>query len=312
MYNITIPENTSSNCFDNIYYSFLKYFEFDYKAYNIKYFYTDYYKISFNDITQCICRRTPNENILKDIYNIDVVFKDRNESDNLFEIICNSLNNRPVGIIIDPYYCYWSPFYKKSHYFHVIFIVNVDYHEKKYICFDVHFDSIGYVKVDFDIINKNFEQYFILNFKEVNEVKIEFLADKIKIVLDSFDNNLDTKKTELIDYFIMNDRRELFSENIKTSIPLINLMWISEDKKNFSIALRYIEDKLKKTVFSSVYELLLISQQNFLLLKSMLIKYAIAGVLKENNLKSIINEIFNTDEIIIEQMKNILKEIENK
>jgi len=302
MYNITIPENSSSSCIDNVFYSFLKYSNFDYEAYNINYFYTDYY----NDKIHRICRGKFHENILKDIYDIDLVFKNRDELSNLFEIICRSLNNRPVGIIIDPYYCYWSPFYGKAHFIHMILIVGIDYENKKYICFDVHFNAVGYVKVDFDIINKNFERYFTFNFKEANEVKIELLIEEIKVLLDSFDDNLDLKKTELIDYFLMNDRGALFPENLELSIPLINIMWIAEDKKNFPIALKYIENKLKRTVFSSVYELLSMSQQNFLLLKSMLIKYAIIGIMKEGNLRDIVSQIFDTDALMVERMKSIL------
>lgn len=310
MYKITIPQNSSSNCYDSVIYSLLKFYNFDYEAYNIKYFYTDYYRVSVSNINYCICRGKYYENILKDIYNIDLVYKGRDESINLFEIIYSSLSNiRPIGITIDPYNCYWSPLYQKSHYSHMILIIDIDYNNQKYICFDVYFGSIGYVSVDFDIINKNYEYYFTFDFKKVNELNLELVINKINNLLNNFDNNLDIKKAEMINYFTKNDIKALFAENLETSIPLINLMWIAEDKKNFSIALRYIENKIKKVVFSPIYELSSASERNFLLLKSMLIKYAMTGILREDSLKNIINKIFDTDAIMIEQMKSMIGEI---
>lgn len=38
----------------------------------------------------------------------------------------------------------------------------------------------------------------------------------------------------------------------------------------------------------------------------MLMKYAITGVLRENSLRSIITQIYETDVLTIESMKNIL------
>ena len=43
MHGIKLAENCSSDCFDSIAYSILKYRSLDYEAYNIKYFYTNYF-----------------------------------------------------------------------------------------------------------------------------------------------------------------------------------------------------------------------------------------------------------------------------
>ena len=301
MHKITLPQNSSSNCFDSIIYSLLKYFNFDYEVYNIKYFYTDYYKENVNNIQYCICRGKYT-NILKDIYNIDLCYMNTDNLVELFDII----KRVPVCVIIDPYYCHWSPFYQKGHYSHFLLIIGINYHEKKYVCFDVHFDSVGYIEIDFDIINKNVEQYFVFNFEKTNEVRLKLVIDKLKTSLDRFNNDLDIKKTELADYFLTSDRNILFPKNLETSIPLICLMWIAEDKKNFSILLRYIENKIEGKFPHSLYDLLTISQQSFVLLKTTLIKYAITGILKEDKLKNILNQIFDTDARIVEQIQNIL------
>ena len=305
MYNITIPQNSSSNCYDTIFYSLLKYYNFEYEAYNIEYFYTDYYDNMYSNI----CRGKFHVNSLKDIYNIDLIFTHRNESCDLYKIVRNSLDTKPIGIIIDPYHCYWSPFFQQAHFFHMVLIVGIDYCNKQYICFDVHYGSTGYMKVDFDVINNNFMKYFIIDFKEVNRIQPELIINKINASVNNFDYNIDSKKVNLLNYFRTSDRETLFPNGIKTSIMLINIMWIAEDKKNSRILFKYIEDKINKNVFSYINELLSISEQKFILLKTTLIKYAITGVLNYENLKNIIDKIYDIDLLIINQMKNVLGDI---
>ena len=306
MHQITIPENSSSNCFDSVIYSLLKYWKFDFELYNVKYFYTDY----FSNISTSINRGKIYDDILKDIYNIDLIFVAREETYNLHDIVCDLLRSIPVGIGIDPYHCHWSPFYNKTHFSHLILIVGIDYLDKKYICFDVHFNEVGYVKVDFEIINKHFKYYTTFCLKETTNVKLDIIMNKIKYAVDNFDTDLSSKKTAMMNYLINTDRKSLFSEYIVTSPLLIELLWIYEDKRNFPTALRYIENKVKIKAFSSVYELLSASEKSFLLLKSVLIKYAMSGVLREEKLRDIVSHIYDTDALTIEKMRSALKEIE--
>ena len=308
MHKITIPENSSSNCYDSIVYSLLKYHGFDHEAYNIKYFYTDYLSPSEN-IAYGIYRGKSHVNILKDIYGVDLVFKDRSEPENIFETISELLPDRPVGIKISPYHCFWSPFYRKAHYTHMLLVVGINSREKKYICFDVHHGSVGYVEVDFDTINQNHEKYFVFGFKEVKKTEPALAMEAIRCSLDNFDDNLDRKKAGMFDYFAKNDRGAIFPKNLDTSIPLINLTWIAEDKRHFPIALRYIESKIDSSVFTPIYDLLAVSGQKFLHLKTILIKYAISGVLGEDYLKKIIDQIFDTDALIVAQLRNIMGDV---
>jgi len=302
MYNITTPENCSSNCYDSIFYSLLKYYNFDYEAYNLKYIYTDYY----DNTIRLIHRGNYSLNILKDFFGIDLNFINRNQSNNIYDIICNSINNNPVGIIIDPYYCHWSPFYKSANYFHMLLIIDIDYYNKKYICFDTHYTELGYIKVDFDVIENNFINYFIIDFKKSSEIRSKLILDKIDNLINNFDYNIDSKKSFILDYFTTSDRKILFQNDIKTSIMLINIMWIAEDKKNSQLLFRYIEKKINYFDFTTIYELLSISEQKFTLLKSILIRYAITNVLKVDSLKSLIDEIYDTDLHMVNQLENIL------
>ena len=302
MYNLTLPENCSSNCFDGVIYSTLKYFNLDYEIYNIKYLYTDYYDIQTNKIY----RGNYPVDILRYIYFIDISFKDRRNSDGLVKIVSDLLNKASVGIVIDPYYCHWSPFYQKAHYTHVLLIVDIDFNNSKYVCFDVHYNSTGYIKVDFDVINNNYIRYFTFDLKDIIEIRPEVIIDSIKSLVDNFNYNIDSKKAELFNYITQTDRDVLFPEGIETSKMLINLMWIAEDKKHSKILFKYLENRTDKYDFVHIYELLSASEQRFTFLKTILIKYAMTGVLKEESLKNTTNKIFDTDVLMINELKNIL------
>ncbi len=65
MHEIKLAENCSSDCFDSIAYSILKYRSLDYEAYNIKYFYTNYFCAENN----CLIRGETDNDTLKNIYN---------------------------------------------------------------------------------------------------------------------------------------------------------------------------------------------------------------------------------------------------
>jgi len=307
MHEIKLTENCSSNCFDSGIYSLLKYNSLEYEAYNIKCFYTDYYKPYPNSSKNFIGRKNSNAKYLKSLFNVDLSFKDIVESDNLLKIVCDSLNENPMGIIIDPFYCHWSPFYNKTHYSHAILIVGVDSANKIYICFDVHFNEVGYIEIDFDVLNNTAEKCFFINFKDKNNITLESLISKLLSSLERFDNDLAAQKSKMANCFTKADKEALFSESLETSASLINLMWIAEDKNHFSIALKYIENKIGKEVFSSIYKLLENSERDFLLLKSLLTKYAITGVLKKDKLENIISQIYETDALIVKEMKIILK-----
>jgi|GEM_PF-3090506 len=306
MHEIKMPNDSSSDCFDSIAYSMLKYHDYDYEAYNIKYFYTDYYCSSDN----CIIRGEERNDILKYIYNVDVISKDKDASLNLSKKITDLTDKVPIGIFIDLYYCPWSPFFNRTYFTHCLLIVDVDDENKKYLCFDVYFNKIGYVEVDMDIIHEHYESYFIFDFEKATQVKIELLLGRINDSIRNFDSDTSNKALKMYNFFTSNDKNILFPGDLDTSIHLVNLTWIVEDKKHFSIALRYIEKRLGVVVFTPIYELLSDSEKMFSILTSILIKYNLTGVLKEEKLKGIINQIYLTDDLIINQMKTILRRID--
>lgn len=306
MHNIIIAENSSSDCFDSIVYSFLKYYGLDYEAYNTKYFYTEYYNVS----DHCMMRGMAKNDALNQIYNINLICQDRGESsEELSKFIDASLSNMPVGIFIDPYDCFWSPFYRKSHFSHCLLIVDADYQNKKYVCFDVHYNQVGYVAADMEMILKNYTSYFLFDLKKIKEVQVKQLFDIIRSQVNRYQNNIADKISDLYRFFTESNRKTIFSDNLETSFPLISLMMTAEDKRHFAIALRYIEKRLGESLFHPIYTLLSDSVNAFSILRSVLVKYEMTGVLKKDRLKSLIEQIYIIDDNLISQMKKILKEV---
>ncbi len=305
LYPLTIPNESSSNCYDCLCYSLLQYYHFDYKAYNIKYFYTEYISQKSNRIFRGI----PSVNFIKLFFGIEATYCQKKNSSPLLEVVEDRISVGPVGITIDPYNCWWSPFYQKQHYSHMLAIVGVDYIKQKYTCFDAYYPSSGYVEVDFDMLEENYLLYFMFNMPEPQPVPMQSLLSHLSNMLENFDSNLTQKKEQMLRIFTENSRQTLFPGAIDSSILLVNLMWIAEDKKHFAIALRYLEERLHKNVFDAVYEPLRISEQAFTLLRFSLMKYAMTGVLRDADLKKRINQIYDTDAIIVEKLRESLKQI---
>lgn len=305
LYPLTIPDESSSNCYDCLCYSLLQYYHFDYKAYNIKYFYTEYFLLESNSIYRGI----PSVDYLKIFFGIESSYLQKKKSLHLINIVEAELSKGPVGITIDPYNCWWSPFYQKQHFSHMLTIVDIDHSKHKYKCFDVYYPSSGYIKVDFDMLEEKYLLYFLFNMPEPQPVPMQSLLSHMSNMLKNFDSNLSQKKEQMLRIFTENSRQSLFPGAIDSSILLVNLMWIAEDKKHFAIALRYLEERLHKNIFDKVYEPLRTSEQAFTLLRFSLMRYAMTGVLREADLKKRINQIYDTDAIIVEKLRESLKQI---
>jgi hypothetical protein len=286
----------------------LKYFNYDYQAYNIKYFNNDYYEYSPNDVSNSIKRNKTYWNILKEFYNIELNFISKNTSFSLRDIARESIQIGPIAVSIDPYYCAWSPFYQKDHYFHLLLIVGMK--DEKYTCFDVYYNTQGYVEVDCDLIDEHYEKYQVFQFPSKPIITTEMMLHRIKTTANEFDDNTDKKINDMYNYFLSNDKNMIFPGSLETSNILMNLLWIAEDKKHFQIALKYIDQRLDQCHFFTLYELLSTSENYFKLLKAMITKYAIVGIMKEEKLKDLIQNIFYTDEKIIVNIRLALENAE--
>lgn len=301
MYKMMIPNDCSSNCFDCVLYSFLKHFNYDYELYNVKFFYTDYY----DESCQCIHRKTSTFDMLNELFGIDIIFhKDISDLKYIAEAL---LNNGPIGIYIDPFYCEWSPFFKTAHYTHVLLIVGIDRQEHKFICLDVYYPKAGYTKVDIDELTAKSEEYFTFHMNDAPSISTEMIISLLSKTVNQFVNNLTEKKEQFFNYLTEDARESLPSSKIETSALLINLMWIAEDKKHFPIVFRRLENMLQQSIFPQVYELAAVAERNFTQLRLMLIKYAITNRMSEANIKNIIGRIYDIDTVMIEYVDKIIR-----
>ena len=301
MYNIVLPKNASSDCYDSIIYSILKYYNYKYELYNINYFYTDYY-IIINNYFFFKKQNYTYKNILKEIFNIDVSFINRSDDIDIFKVIEQNLINSPVGIFIDPYYCYWSPFFNKAHHNHSLLIVAIEYSKKKYICFDLYYNEIGYVEVSFDLINHHYLKYFLFKFNEIKNIDLKAMIEALIVNINKFDDNIERKKEDVFSS-IQDNLEVLFPDGIETSPIIIALTNIAAERNYFLIFLEYIEKEINKQIFTSLYPVLSESSTKFLILKALLSKYAMTGYINSNFLKGSITQIFDIDLKIIELLK---------
>ena len=311
MEKIELPQSCSSHCYDCIFYSLLKYYNHDYKAYALKYFYTDYI-VPAEGLGNVLTRGkyyNHHRYIFQNVYNISITSINIEDPLIIVETICSLSKEYQVIIDIDPYYCYWTTFYNRSHINHAILILDIDYLNNEFICFDVYFNSVGYIKLSFETVKRHCKELYKCNFKTENELIIDSLLRTVYNSTDSFEDNLSRKKLELINYFLLNEQLITSLKDIETSMLLINLLWISEDKKNFSIGLRYLEEKVEKLNFSTVYGLLESSSQHFYILRSLIIKSSITGQLKKEKLKEIVDQLLEMDALTVLQLKSVLNRL---
>ena len=286
----------------------LKYLGFDHEAYNTIFFYLDYYCKS----EQRVVRGKPNIDILKNIYNINVFSKGRDEIPDLPKTVACLLTDTPVGIFIDPYYCHWTPFFGKKHFMHCLLIIGVDHANKKFLCFDVHSKDARYVKMDIDTIQAYYQSLFVFDYARTQKVDSGLLLDMISINIGNYDHDIVRKTTEMLDCLTICNAEELSVDNLETSHLLINLLWISEDKLNFVTALRYIGEKLMTDAFTPLFELFSNSARAFSILKSVLVKYVFTGTFEITKLEKNIHQIYENDHLISNGVLDIIKELNHK
>lgn len=293
MYELTLPDNCTSDCYDALWYSLLKYYDYEYEAFNIKYWYTAYHEFIGNMVY--FKRKSSSvEYLLNNFYGINIFYNEVTDNTDLRTVIADDIKYTPVGVFIDPYYLEWTTFYNQTHYTHVLLIVDINPRDKTYICFDVYYNKTGYLKVDFDVVNNYCTKYFTHYIGDNRQLTPNILKKELYSLLNSYDTDCSYLE-QLIRAFKNNAPRELFTNNLRTSTTLINLMKISEDKRNFTHFLNLLESKTENFCFADIKDKLLESEKKLMIIKSILTKYAITGKLNETDFRKIMLEIIELD-----------------
>lgn len=306
MWTVDFIETASSNCVDNMMASMAKLMCEHHQLYNIKYFYIKYFYSSSKKII-----RTSSYDFIDNVLGMKFEFiniKDLNLS--FWDAIIANINISPVGVMIDPYDCYWSPFYKKNHWYHMVLILNINKVDKKLTCFDAYYPTIGYIDISINDLEAIANRIVTFKFRKSTHNYVELSIDYIKDIIKNHDTKSSEKEMAEFSDFIKNELKpsEISQDgNFATSKFLLQLLWVVEDRNNFIFGLKYLENLSGNQMFNNVYQLLEYSYKQFMLLKTILMKYSITQKMNKEKIDSIMQEIYKTDMLIISELQKAFK-----
>lgn len=306
MWTVEFLETASSNCVDNMMASMTRLMCEHHQLYNIKYFYLKYFYSSRKTIS-----RTSSYEFIDNVLGMkfeNIKIKDLDI--NLGEAINANINISPVGVMLDPYDCYWSPFYKKNHWYHMVLILDINGNDKNLTCFDAYYPTMGYISIPLNDLEAIANRIVTFEFKHPTHNYVDLSIEYIKNAIKNYDTK--SSESEMADFsdFIKNEVKptEISQDgDFTTSKLLIQLSWVVEDRNNFISGLRYLENLSGKHIFDKVYPLLEHSYKQFMLLKTILMKYSVTQKMNNKKIDSIIQDIYRTDMLIIFNLQNAFK-----
>ena len=307
MWDLDLTNMNSSNCYDSMISILLKRFGFEEALLYLNSFSSKHFTVDKDGIGHII-RGIYSSDILNNLFHMSTEAFDLSSITDLEELISKELAFCPVGVWCDPYDCHWSPLFGKQHYSHLLLIIDIDNNNKSYVCVDVYYQSTGNIILSFDAMKSLCKEIFVFKFPgEICDYTMEawdYLKNYIKVPDKS---EYKEENENMIEYILSLSPDTIGNPaNIETSILLINLMWISEDKRNFLKALQYLDNRAGKPFFESVYPLLEEASKEVALLKNILMKYAITHNQNADKIKRSINEFYRLNREIAEEMHIIL------
>jgi hypothetical protein len=314
MWNICFNRIENSNCYQLLLLAVARHFKRPYNTIKLNSYYPQYFAPDIQTLKNSIAERYYLD--FTTAYNrfcrIGIEFYRR--VGELTALLKTELNNAPVGIFADPFDCYWTTMYQKVHYSHAMLITGIDSENEHYLCRDIYYPQLGEIRLTGDELSslqKSLFTFIIGEPKTITaEQKIGFLKNMFEAISDS---EIETEQCAINNYFLhrFSIRDEIGdTADIKSSILLLNLLWIAEDKAAFASALLELNTVLKKGVFDSVAEMVLYSRDLFGTLRAVLLKSAVADTINPQSTLKIINEIYETDRCIINEMRELLKNME--
>lgn len=228
------------------------------------------------------------------------------DSENIHKIINKELSENIISVEMDPYYCEWSDFYQKSHWMHDIIIVDILKSQKMYQCVDIYYPTNKYIYISFSKMEELCDELFIIHINKKVTPSIKEIASYMKryIYISPIDSYV--QENILIQLFIKDLKNENLGEvqNLRSSILLIKLTWIAEDKINFLEGLKYLEDLYDlKGIFSEMYKPLDILVNKIIILKNNIIKFSISGQIPHVFVECLLKDIIQLNDICLETLK---------
>ena len=308
MLNFDYPNINSSNCMYSSYKALLKYINADIIIFDLNQYITRYFNNRSDSLTENI-----NEpwnlrpfDLLSQYYGLKAT---RHEQiSNPLKFIEQELNKFPVALWVDCYDCYWLPMYNQRHYNHLMLINEIDYCNKRYICSDLYFNTIGYVYFDFDLFLKSKPGIitFEYNANKVKRNSFDFICEQVLVDEDV----LKSQKQDFInfiekDFSIEREKKDL--SMLKSSVLCLKFLWILEGKQHFLTSLEKFYNLLNIKFNECLYENIENEKKEFKKLTSLIIKSSLS--LKEektaivHSVENIYKNDFSINYILREDIK---------
>lgn len=232
-------------------------------------------------------------------------FKVHSIESNLGECITKALDESPVGMYIDSFFCEWTAYYGVQHREHVVLCL--EELEDKYICKDDTFKLDETIQIPKIFVDKHCKQYLTFYLLPVKE-KSENVSEEINKVIEYVQNRnmflqYEDFKKDIVNCLVLTDEMGKESNNPVTARLFMILKNIADDRLNFIEALEYIEQH-SSVCFHKVKECLIDISHRYEKIRAYLIRCCFTGK-KQNS--DIVNKEFTT---IIEKEKEVLAELE--
>lgn len=313
-WNIKIHTNNFSDCFDCIIEALVEFYGYDSRFLLLGCFSTalidDSYCSINTDFTENITRGISIYKVAEELFGMkmrDIPYNDTNLSSVIFEVV----KKHPIIVEVDSFFCEWSEFYQKNHWIHDFIIVDID--EKDGICYcrDIYCFDEKLIIVPVNELEKMVDELFILCFENqaiIGKERIfSFLQSKYETSLQVIGGFPHKKR-----YLSVNGLKVESIGNpecLQTSIVLIKLLWMAEDKKRFSNGLRFINTYFDLQLdLSKITELLLVAEEEIMVLKNALIRFCITKKLKGDSIENMLLNIEKVNWNILIEFERILNQ----
>lgn len=297
-----------STCDDNIIYWILKGKGYEYQLFNLKLFSPHFIHSSLKDLNG-ISRPFENNEILSVIFNTNIEKIMTNKIKDINSYIKDNIKYFPVCFWIDAYYCDWTPFYNSVHFSHYMQIVELDDVNMMYNCLDIYYPSKGIIKLKYEFISNKASWIECIHLgKKLDDAcakAIHYLQKSIKnINLKKYDE----EKIELMSKIIsFSSSKYLNHAELESSILILTLKWISEDKLNFIKGLKYLDSKLSYPLFNDLNLHLMIASEETVKLKNIIIKYLMTNFINLEKTSKIIDKIYKENYIANQLLNSKLR-----
>jgi hypothetical protein len=294
--------NINENCYDDIITSLLRYWGEDESLFYLSSFYTHY--VSKDDVGISVMRSNEwlQDYVLKNIYGVHKTFVAYSERKLCDTMKCK--NTKAVCVVVDPYDCYWTPFYNQSHFEHVCLVVEVNLKEQFCVVIDSYCEENNQIKLRFMELDLMVKNLVIFEYKhqEANHRPSNYLSVLDKVLRHNLTEIKDEARhlKECLLRFVSTQKEQ---SNYRTQPYLITLNWFYNDKIHFASVLSKLDMLHFSGQFIQACELLLEAARTIEIVKNSLLKASLTGKIDMAKINEHIDRLYAIDRNVIDEIK---------